>query len=145
MKKYSILLLFFLISSIPLFAQNSTPNWSTYYEDDQIEIQISSQACHLASRGTHQQVLYLSFRNKTQSTIELNYKRKVWYDGQCYGCDPGAEKEVSIQLQPLAQEQGSCTAGPKDKRFQIFQWSIEGGSDAQLTNFELADIQVQIL
>lgn len=140
MKKKSIFSLFFLFCSIPIFAQD----WSTYYEDDHIEIKISSQACHLPSRGTHQQVLYLSYRNKTQSTIELSFDRKVWYDGQCYGCTAGAEKEVLIELPPLAVEQASCSNGSKDKRLQIFQWSIEGGSKARLTNFELANIQVTV-
>ena len=145
MKKKSLVFLFFLILSIPLFAQSSSSNWSTYYEDDQIEVKMSSQTCYLPSRGTHQQVLYLSYRNKTQSTLALSFKRKVWYDGQCYGCAPAAENQVLIELAPFAQEQASCSDVPKDKRFQIFQWSIEGGSEAQLTNFELADIQTQIL
>lgn len=126
---------------IPASQAQHASNWRTYYEDQNILIKVQSQDCHLPSKGTDQKIIYLRFENKTNQIVDISFQRKVWYDGQCTGCN-AAEQHYQLSLAPQQVLQGSCDDGPKDKRLAIFQASSDGVTSRQLTNYKLDQLQV---
>lgn len=136
------LFLYLSLFTSVLYAQQ--PDWRSYYEDNNLTIEVHSVSCHLAARGTHQQILYIQYKNKTNTTIDVSFNRKVWYDDQCIGCNNEAESKFILTIPPLGNISGSCENGPKDKRLSIFQYSLDAVTDRRLTNFELSDIQVTL-
>jgi hypothetical protein len=117
-------------------------SWQTLHQTSEVEIRYRYEECKLTTNGTHNEIVYLQVRNRTNSTIHVEWNSELWYNGKCSGCEPGdTENSKSILLKPGEIKEGSCSAFcPSELR--IFSKMLGSGSKSALTDFNLKDITV---
>lgn len=130
----------FLLPATCLLAQS---DWVPYLEHEDYIIEYKLQECNRPEAGTYKEYYVLQFTNNTKTPLEISFNRAVWYNGECYGCENGAENTKSLTIQPNSSIAGHCDT--KDKALIIFNQMLDGASSTRLEKFELRNIQVNKL
>lgn len=127
-----------LISAFVIFALNlaHAQQWSTYFEDQNLKIEIAEWQYDNPKYGKHHKRLIFRYINLTQDTLSISCSKRIAYDNVELADSP--ERIISLTLDP-GQVQ-AYSDEQRDKRFYIFVSDADGMIKRKLTDFELTNI-----
>ena len=130
------------IQSFEILAQGSAET-ETHFENENAVISTSIIDCVSEKNGTAKQYMSISITNKLEQSINVSFKREMWFAGDCTSCNSNSDEYIStITLDPNQEISGAC-GEPKD--LLIFYKMMKLKGVRQLTHFELRNINVQKL
>lgn len=131
---------FFAVLALLLFGfQSSDSNWKDYFQNDEIRIEVKTEACNNVKDGINNSYVLLRVSNKTNNKIQVSFFKESWYDGSCYNCNKDKQEYMTeIVLNPNETIEGDCKS---TKNLKILH-SMQNGSKKVLTKFDLKDLKV---
>ena len=119
------------------FIQNTS---KIYFENKEIIIEAQELSCEKPSDDIQNQYIVLKISNKTDQTLEVSFKKELWYNNVCSSCNDNNEFSTNVVLQPKSFLSADCNS--KNKDLKIFKSNPH--AKKVLSKFELKEIQVTI-
>jgi len=106
-------------------ATGISENQSTkVYEDESITISIQPETC--MRNGREQRLQLITYKNKTNKHLNLQFERYIYRDGSCTTCQNSNKKEYtfSLKMQPGDKISGVC-GNYEDRTLYVFDHFIK--------------------
>lgn len=130
----AITFLFFAI----LFASNSkAQEWQTYYEGEGVVIQYRPAEINDTQLGINHTRIIFRYENKTNNSVQLNFKRLITYSDN--ETAKPQEKEFSVSI-PANSSVEYNQSNSTDKTFYLFVQDKKNTIKRSLINFDIKDI-----
>lgn len=113
--------LFLLLYSIAILSESNN-EWTTYYQNEQLEIQFKKADCHDNSNGIHQEKILVKYVNKTNEKLNVSFSRKAVYSNSTTNSS-GNENQHQVTLQPNETKTGTCS--DRDKTLAVFSKHLD--------------------
>lgn len=111
------------------------------FTSESITIESTLVDCNDIKNGTAKQYQSLEVKNLTASSIQVRFKKQLWYGGKCTSCQSDSEEYVtSVRLEPNGSLKGDCESN--DKQLKVFVRMLNLKDVSQLTHFELVDVEI---
>lgn len=131
-----------LFLSIAVFLFSGFVNQPTeVFSNSKLSIEANTVGCNDVKNGTNKEYVFLTFKNKTTSTIEVSFLTEVFYDNKCYSCNNEAEFTQTIELKPNEIISGDCSN--KSVSNSIFSRMLDGVSNTKLTNYSIKNVVIK--
>lgn len=94
------------------------------YEDDSITISIQPETC--MRNGREQRLQLITYENKTNGHLNLQFERYIYRDGSCTTCQNSNKKEYtfSLKIEPGEKIAGIC-GDYEDRTLYVFDHFIK--------------------
>ncbi len=138
----SLLMLF----SITLLTAQSSNDWTTYHEDNQVKIEYTYSNCEYIEQF-NSEFLVIKISNYTNNEITINWKEELWYNNNCINCESDSdESNKQIIVAANTTIQGNCTNQNALRIFSKFTEDLAKmpGVDkiVSLTEFQLKNLNI---
>lgn len=115
--------------------------WQSYFENNQVKIQVKKENCSFPQEGIHQQFLLFKYQNKLSQAIVVDLHNDFYYNDQCSTCGVD-EYNYSFSIDPNSSLEATCDLlAPGYKTIFVKQTNMNTSSE--LTSVELTDIKVE--
>ena len=125
-------------------------DWVEYTKIGGVVIEYRFEECNSTDEmGYHNtKIVVFRFTNKTNKKVKVSWSNRLFYNGECTTCKNEEHPEHAhfVELEPNSTVEGSCDK--RDSNLTIpsnFIIKYPGMSDTKLTNFELINLNVDIL
>lgn len=143
----TLFLVLFIVSSISVSAGGvklKNGNWNRLSVNSLAIVNYKYVNCDLPSQGTHQEMVYLQFKNLSKKTIVISYDLLKFYNNKCVNCEENAEgKHFVIELAPGQSLEGACDS-KNNQGIKIFSKMLDFEASSVLTDFEISNFNVKI-
>jgi hypothetical protein len=87
-----------------------TSEWKLDMEKEGVQVFLKKVDCNDEANGIFQEVMLLQFVNTTSTDLRLSWDMELWYNGECYTCDPSQDKENhrTLMLDAGSVREGIC-------------------------------------
>ncbi len=136
-----ILVFIHMIISVTCFAQ-SPEKKTQIYTADGVEINLIKSDCIDKQYDIQKQILYFEIINSNSYSVNISFKKELWYDNVCSACSSDSpEYEVNQTIEASSTIQGGCTS--KNTLLNIFVKMLKLSNVRQLTNYEFKAIKIE--
>jgi protoporphyrinogen oxidase len=136
---YTLLMVLFVTN---LFGQSITKK--EYFSQDNVIINITPEDCIDNTKGTQQQFYFLEIINNNTSSVNVSFKKEIWYNNICQSCDSKSDEyKVNITVPSNNSLVGDCNSDNKSLR--IFSKMLNLEKVRKLSKYELKNITVEII
>ena len=122
--------------------QSNELGWNEYFQNDQVKIEVKTDACNNIKDGINNNYVFVRISNKTAVDLKVSFSKELWYNETCTSCNGGDEFKTMITLKANETLEGTCDSKTKD--LKIFH-SMANGSKKVLTKFDLKNLTIQEL
>jgi uncharacterized protein YcfL len=138
--KLTVLALLLCFGSVG-FAQSSNEGFNqTIFDSELASISTEYVECIDEANGTAKAYLLINAVNKSNSVIDISFKKNLWFDGECVNCESESNEHIlSFELEPSETKTGGCET---NSGMRIFVRMLNLTDVRQLTHFELETIEV---
>lgn len=112
-------------------------DWTSYFKNQQVEIQYQYAPCHDEHNGIHQQKVFLRFVNLSNQKETISFTKELQFSNGKTGTAEG--KLFSVQLNAHETKEGNCEE--KDNTLFLFSKQLNFAA-TELKKFELKNIVV---
>jgi len=138
--------IFFLVAclfSTLMYAQVAlTPNFNELYANNGVQISSQKKDCINTANGTAIQYVMLTVWNKQENSINVSFKKEMWFDNKCSNCTAqSAEHTVTVNLEGNSVLRASCST--ENRNLRIFSKMLELKNVRELTHYELKNIEIE--
>ena len=142
MKPVSLIVFIFVCCTSVGLAQNLNES-QTLFDSELASISTEYVECVDEANGTAKAYLLINAVNKSNTVIDISFKKKLWFDGECISCESESDEHlVSFELEPDGIKTGSCLT---NSGMRIFVRMLNLSNVRQLTHFEFDNIEVNQL
>ena len=111
------------------------------FENSQVRIKSNFVEYKEPSRSVVKNYLLLSFINKTDKKLTINFSKEAYYDDKCSSCGLD-EANFSIVLNKNQTKIGTSEKG-SDKTLKVFHSFKTGESKRQLTDLRITNVLIK--
>ncbi len=134
-----IVLFSFVFFNQNCFAQQT----EVLFENEDAVITSTVIDCIDEANGTAKQYVSLAATNKRAYSIEISFKKDLWYGAKCISCNSTSQEYVSvIQLEGNEVEAGQCG---DSKKLLLFKKMLKLKDVRELSHFELKNLNTRKL
>lgn len=121
------------------FAQNEKNNWTSYYEDENVQISYQLSDCLDQSNKSHLKFYFLKIENKTSNRIKVQYEvgaKNSAHKGSVYG-KRSFSKSVALGAKEI--QVGDCYS--TKETLKIYIKNIKQDGNTPVLDFQLSNIK----
>ena len=116
-------------------------DWIESFKDESVSIEISKITHESPSDGISHERLIFKYVNLTENNLEINYSRKVAYDGQDLPNSQEREFQITVPSHGFIEYDDSKN---HNKLFYQFISDNKGTISKKLTGFEITNIEYEV-
>ncbi|MFH2095629.1 MAG: hypothetical protein ABIJ16_07995 [Bacteroidota bacterium] len=119
-----------------------TYEWTLYKDLEGVQIYYRYADCY--TNAKHMEYVLFMVINTTEESMEVEWKREIWYNGKCHNCDSDSPEYIQkAVLKPGESKEADCDS--KKRGGKIFSKFLDFRGEKELTRFELTNISVRPL
>lgn len=137
--------LFVAIQGISQSAQISREyKWTEYYNKNGVLIEYKYEECNLPHEGYYRENVLLRLTNKNTYDVTVDWDIVTWYGTRCNNCDfSNPEQHRSVAVKAGSSFEATCRLDEFSQLKLFSKFLNYDMPDAELTNFQLANIKVK--
>lgn len=125
---------------------NHPTNWKTYINNNLVKIEYKFVEC-AQNIGYDQEFMMIRVKNKTNQTIQLEWRSDQFYNDVCRTCSYPDEYTYQLSLSPNEVIEPDCSLETERKLrlFSRFTDSNYNGVEENLSDFQLSNLTINQL
>ena len=145
---YRITLILGIIILITTFQSTAqiSENWQLFKETPELKIESQKAVCTRPDEGTNIEYLYLKLTNKTSQTLQVKFKKEMWFDNECLSCSSESDEyNVIFNLKPNQRIFPICKDAGDFNVLRVFSSMPDGFTKRTLTKFNISNLEIKII